>query len=174
MLKKFLKGEKGFTLVELLIVVAIIGILAGVAIPNFMGARTKAQVARAFADMDAIAKAEEMYAIDNEVYTETLTSTYIQTVPDDPWGGSYDIVLSASSTMYVILCASGPSRNGTIVGDSLEWGNDQRKRGTLGGSGGPDSAYDIAKNDDGSNDNSLWYNPGEGARSAGSIGYGGG
>jgi len=65
-MRKRNKKEKGFTLVELLIVVAIIAILTGIAIPNFMGARTKARVGRAFADMDTICTAEEMYELDHE------------------------------------------------------------------------------------------------------------
>ncbi|HPA46087.1 MAG TPA: prepilin-type N-terminal cleavage/methylation domain-containing protein [bacterium] len=55
----------GFTLIELLIVVAIIGILAAIAVPNFLNARTKAQVARVFADMKALGTAMDMYGLDN-------------------------------------------------------------------------------------------------------------
>ncbi len=55
----------GFTLIELLIVVAIIGILAAIAVPNFLNAQLRAKIAKAYADIKAIATAQEMYALDN-------------------------------------------------------------------------------------------------------------
>ncbi len=55
----------GFTLIELLIVVAIIGILAAIAVPNFMNARTRANVARVMGDHKAIGSALEMYMLDH-------------------------------------------------------------------------------------------------------------
>ncbi|HOE09790.1 MAG TPA: prepilin-type N-terminal cleavage/methylation domain-containing protein [bacterium] len=55
----------GFTLIELLIVVAIIGILAAIAVPNFMNARTRANVARVMGDHKAIGSALEMYRLDH-------------------------------------------------------------------------------------------------------------
>ncbi|MFH1738049.1 MAG: prepilin-type N-terminal cleavage/methylation domain-containing protein [bacterium] len=59
------RKNKGFTLIELLIVVAIIGILAAIAVPNFMNARLRAKVAKAYSDIKALAMAQEMYALDN-------------------------------------------------------------------------------------------------------------
>jgi prepilin-type N-terminal cleavage/methylation domain-containing protein len=59
---------KAFTLIELLIVVAIIAILAAIAVPNFLEAQTRAKVSRARADMRSIAVAIEAYAVDNNKY----------------------------------------------------------------------------------------------------------
>ena len=57
-----------FTLIELLIVVAIIGILAAIAVPNFMNAQIRAKVARAEGDMGALSTALEMYNLDYGAY----------------------------------------------------------------------------------------------------------
>ncbi|MGF1571526.1 MAG: prepilin-type N-terminal cleavage/methylation domain-containing protein [Sumerlaeia bacterium] len=60
--------QKAFTLIELLIVVAIIAILAAIAVPNFLEAQTRSKVSRVKADMRTIATALETYHIDNNKY----------------------------------------------------------------------------------------------------------
>ena len=57
-----------FTLIELLIVVAIIGILAAIAIPNFLLAQTRAKVAKVYSEMNLLKTALEMYRTDNNAY----------------------------------------------------------------------------------------------------------
>jgi prepilin-type N-terminal cleavage/methylation domain-containing protein len=66
-LEKPLK-TKAFTLIELLIVVAIIAILAAIAVPNFLEAQTRAKVSRAKNDMRTLATAIESYQVDNNNY----------------------------------------------------------------------------------------------------------
>ena len=63
------KLNRAFTLIELLIVVAIIGILAAIAVPNFLNARVRAKVARVQADHKTLATALEMYRTDHNRYT---------------------------------------------------------------------------------------------------------
>ncbi len=63
-------NNKAFTLIELLIVVAIIGILAAIAVPNFLNAQTKAKIARVESDQKSMATALEMYFLDNNTYVE--------------------------------------------------------------------------------------------------------
>jgi type II secretion system protein G len=68
-----MKRFKAFTLIELLIVVAIIGILAAIAVPNFMNAQIRAKIARVQSDLKAMATAIEMYAMDNNRYPDSCT-----------------------------------------------------------------------------------------------------
>lgn len=60
--------NKAFTLIELLIVVAIIAILAAIAVPNFLEAQTRAKISRAKADMRSISTGLESYKIDTNKY----------------------------------------------------------------------------------------------------------
>ena len=93
-LKKFL-GKGGFTLVEIMIVVAIIGLLAAIAIPNFVRARETAQKNACIANLKQIEGAKAVWGIDNnKVGTDTpgvgdLTPTYIKRTPACPGGGNY-------------------------------------------------------------------------------------
>jgi general secretion pathway protein G len=66
---------RAFTLIELLIVVAIIAILAAIAVPNFLEAQTRAKVSRAKADMRSLTTAIEAYYIDNNQYPPIFVST---------------------------------------------------------------------------------------------------
>ncbi len=66
--KMFRKNQKGFTLIELMIVVAIIGILAAIAIPNFISYQKKAKTSEAKTNLHAIATSQEAYKAENDVY----------------------------------------------------------------------------------------------------------
>ncbi|HUT25407.1 MAG TPA: prepilin-type N-terminal cleavage/methylation domain-containing protein, partial [Sumerlaeia bacterium] len=93
-----------FTLIELLIVVAIIAILAAIAVPNFLEAQVRSKVSRAHTDMRAVAVALEAYRTDNNrypsgAYGQSLTGNilsnrlkplttpiaYITSIPADPF-----------------------------------------------------------------------------------------
>ncbi len=65
--------NKAFTLIELLIVVAIIGILAAIAVPNFLNAQIKAKVSRVQGDLRAMKTAIEMYRLDEGGYPIACT-----------------------------------------------------------------------------------------------------
>ena len=96
-----MKRTKAFTLIELLIVVAIIGILAAIAVPNFLNAQIRAKYSRCLSDMKACQTALEMYAIDkgkvppnslggagNEWGLSKVLTTpiaYMSSIPKDPF-----------------------------------------------------------------------------------------
>lgn len=65
--------KTAFTLIELLIVVAIIGILAAIAVPNFLNAQLKAKIARVESELRNMGTALEMYQMDNNMYPVFLT-----------------------------------------------------------------------------------------------------
>lgn len=88
-------AKRAFTLIELLIVVAIIAILAAIAVPNFLEAQTRSKVARAQADMRSYATALEAYRVDNNKYPPennspglarlTTPTAYISSLLRDPF-----------------------------------------------------------------------------------------
>jgi type II secretion system protein G len=73
--------RRAFTLIELLIVVAIIAILAAIAVPNFLEAQTRAKVSRAKSDLRTSAIALEAYYVDNNAYPLAERAISVLTTP---------------------------------------------------------------------------------------------
>lgn len=79
MLQKLNKNRGGFTLVEIMIVVAIIALLAAIAVPNFLRARKRSQATRILEDLRMIDAAVDQYAIEaNKTAGATVTWAQIQ------------------------------------------------------------------------------------------------
>ena len=107
------KDENGFTLVELMVVIVIIGLLATVVMINVLPSQDKAMTTKARADIATLEQAMEMYRLDNLTYPapgdglNALASPpagaaaagsyrpggYIRSLPKDPWGRPYQLAV---------------------------------------------------------------------------------
>lgn len=104
------EGEDGFTLVELMVVIVIIGLLATVVLINVLPSQDKAMITKSRADIATLEQAMEMYRLDNLSYPsggdglKALVSPpagaqagryrpggYIKNLPNDPWGRPYQL-----------------------------------------------------------------------------------
>ena len=75
-----MRKQKGFSLIELLIVVAIIGIIAAIAIPNLLNAINRGRQKRTMADMRSVATAVESYQVDFNYYPKVAAAGVISTI----------------------------------------------------------------------------------------------
>ncbi|MCR9244751.1 MAG: type II secretion system protein GspG [bacterium] len=89
----------GFTLIEVLVVVAILGLLAALIVPNVVAHADKARREKAVIDCVAIADAARAYYVDRgrvptlEQLTERIDGhSYLRVIPKDPWGGAYELL----------------------------------------------------------------------------------
>lgn len=114
------QSEPGFTLIELMVVILIIGLLATIVVQNLRGATDKAKRIKAQADISALKTALDRYYLDNGSYPATdqglpaLVSApqsgkvptdypaggYIEKIPNDPWGNPY--IYQSDGDNYVL------------------------------------------------------------------------
>ena len=104
-MKRIRKQDAGFTLIELMIVMAIIGILITMAIPSFVGALRHAREAALKEDLQTMRTAIDTYTMDKQKGPQSLDDLvqdgYIRAIPEDPMTRSKDTwVTDSSEAMY--------------------------------------------------------------------------
>lgn len=125
-----MKKQSGFSMLEVMVVIAIIGIMMGVMVPVFMGNDDKARVSAAKQDIDAIATALDLYKLDNRRYPTTdqglealvnppddadnwSENGYLKKLKADPWGNPYQ---------YLSPGTEGPFDLFSLGADGIEGG----------------------------------------------------
>ncbi|HKI52037.1 MAG TPA: type II secretion system major pseudopilin GspG [Geothermobacteraceae bacterium] len=140
---RLLKNQRGFTLIEILVVVVILGILAAVVVPNFLDKPDEAKVTKAKVDMKAIDSALAMYKLHNGFFPtteqglEALTTKpttgriptkfqdggYLKKTPLDPWGNAYIYLSPGVHDRYDLISygADGESGGEGFNADINSW-----------------------------------------------------
>lgn len=133
-----IKSEDGFSLIELMVVVVIMGLLTTVVVINVLPNQDRAMVEKAKADIRTIAQAVEMYRMDQMKYPsmeqgiEALTMApqghsirregYIKSLPNDPWGMEYQYLIPGEHGAFDIFSLGADGRLGG-EGLDLDIGN---------------------------------------------------
>ncbi len=138
-------GQAGFTLIELMVVIIILGILAGLIIPRIMGRPDEARQAKAKIQIEAMESALKLYKLDNGSYPTTeqglralveaptignLPQNWRQggylekgKVPKDPWGNEFIYVSPGSHSDFDLIClgADGEQDGEGVNKDINNW-----------------------------------------------------
>jgi general secretion pathway protein G len=115
------RKQKGFTLVELMIVIIILAVLTGIAIPSYLALRNRARIQATRSEMANVGSAIEMFAADTDLYPLTANypagitgGGYMNPVPGtDAWGNAYVYVSADGSTYTLTSLGSDGAAGGT-------------------------------------------------------------
>ena len=140
------RRQSGFTLLEVMVVIVILGILASLVVPNLMGNKEKADQQKAVSDIVALENALDMYKLDNSRYPTTeqglealvtkpqgepeprnyKSDGYIKRLPQDPWGGAYQL-MSPGEHGKIDVFSMGLDGEAGTDDDIGNWNMDQKK-----------------------------------------------
>ena len=108
--QKILSKKSGFTLIEIILVVVIIGILAGIAIPRMGGKTEKAKISQAQSNITSLGMAIQEFEMVNGAYPANLEQLLDESkggpfmekksIPSDPWGKPYDYTTPGSHNTH--------------------------------------------------------------------------
>ncbi|MBV7316695.1 type II secretion system major pseudopilin GspG [Shewanella sp. NIFS-20-20] len=134
------RKQQGFTLLEVMVVIVILGILASMVVPNLMGNKEKADQQKAVSDIVALENTLDMYKLDNGIYPTTeqglealiqkpsgspeprnyRTDGYIKRLPQDPWRNDY-LILSPGENGKIDVFSVGPDGQAGTEDDIGNW-----------------------------------------------------
>jgi prepilin-type N-terminal cleavage/methylation domain-containing protein len=119
--KKYIKS-KGFTLIELMVVIVIVGILVSIALPNFVAAQDRAKIASLKINMHSLQHAAEMYAVDySGIYCTSAANLRAEGVAKHYWK---DLVNPFTNNVdFATSTVTSVSYNGDIVPADFPPGN---------------------------------------------------
>ncbi|MEW7312589.1 type II secretion system major pseudopilin GspG [Buttiauxella gaviniae] len=140
-------AQRGFTLLELMVVIVILGVLASLVVPNLMGNKERADKQKAVSDIVALENALDMYKLDNHRYPTTSQGLdalvtkpttnplpanynnegYIKRLPTDPWGNAY-LLVSPGEHGQIDVLSSGPDGEAGTEDDLNNWQLDKTKK----------------------------------------------
>jgi len=114
------KHDAGFTLIELMIVMAIIGVLATLAIPSFVGALKHAREAVLKEDLHVLREAIDSYTMDKQKAPQSLDDLiqdgYLKSIPEDPMTHSKDTWVTDTGDSLHSLDQTDPGIDGVHSG----------------------------------------------------------
>ena len=136
---KTIRTQSGFTIIEVMVVLLIIGIMASMVAPSILGNQEEAQLKKAAVDIQQLESALEMYKLKNNVFPSTEqglealvdaptidpiprnypASGFIKRLPKDPWGNEYYLI-SPGELSVIDLFTAGPDG---ITGSDDDIGN---------------------------------------------------
>jgi len=110
--------QGGFTLIEIMVVVVIIGMLATMILPKVLGRQDEAFIAKAKSDIRAMSSSIKLFKLDNFKYPGALSELvsggskgrgYLDKVPKDPWGNEYQYAYPGTHLEFDIWSAAAGS-----------------------------------------------------------------
>lgn len=131
-LRPRLSTQRGFTLIEIMVVIVILGVLAALVAPNMLGRPSDARITAAKSDINSVGNALDLYKLDNYTYPSTdqglealvnkpsghpeavnwNADGYLKALPKDPWGNDYLYLSPGAKGGYDLYSLGADKRDG--------------------------------------------------------------